>query len=171
MKNPERLLAWGGGWVSLRSGLGSHFRRRMPSDRLGYLTAASLLLRCRALEDVGLFDEGFFMYWEDVDLCLRLRWAGWTLAVVEDAVVNHKEGASFGDRLVDRDRIVTRSDMRFFRKHAARPWAPIVVRECVRILIRLSRLEFARVRAVCSTTIRAWRVETNQLRKSGRDQA
>lgn len=38
---------------------------------------AALLLRREALEDVGLFDEDFFIYFEEVDLCLRLRRAGW----------------------------------------------------------------------------------------------
>ena len=36
-----------------------------------------MLLRCSALRDVGLFDPGFFMYMEDLDLCDRLQRAGW----------------------------------------------------------------------------------------------
>ena len=59
-----------------------------------YLTAASILLRTEALKQTGLFDENFFMYWEDVDLCLRLKQNGWTLAVADGSKILHMEGSS-----------------------------------------------------------------------------
>ncbi len=40
-----------------------------------------MLLRRQALEEIGLLDDGFFMYWEDSDLCFRFQDAGWKLAV------------------------------------------------------------------------------------------
>ena len=47
------------------------------------------LYRRRMLEEIGLFDEDFFLYCEDTDLGLRARWAGWECRYVADAVVNH----------------------------------------------------------------------------------
>ena len=50
-------------------------RRTERVGRLG--VGLGMLLRRAALDQVGLFDEGYFMYVEDVDLCTRLRDAGW----------------------------------------------------------------------------------------------
>jgi GT2 family glycosyltransferase len=41
------------------------------------------------LEDIGLFDEGYFMYYEDVDLSWRARLAGWKILYVPDSVARH----------------------------------------------------------------------------------
>jgi len=48
-----------------------------------------LLFRSDAFASVGGFDEGFFMYCEDFDICARLRLAGWPLAFVPQVQVVH----------------------------------------------------------------------------------
>lgn len=50
---------------------------------------ASLLIRRTMLEDVGLLDEDFFMYYEDTDLSLRARWRGWRILYAPQAIVRH----------------------------------------------------------------------------------
>jgi GT2 family glycosyltransferase len=63
------------------------------------------------LEEIGLLDETFFAYGEDVDLGLRARWAGWDCYYVPDAVVYHKYSATTGTYssrkafLVERNRL------------------------------------------------------------------
>jgi len=52
--------------------------------------------RMRAWREVGGFDDAFFAYWEDVDLALRLRLAGWSCAFAGDARVLHKHGQTLG---------------------------------------------------------------------------
>jgi N-acetylglucosaminyl-diphospho-decaprenol L-rhamnosyltransferase len=52
--------------------------------------------RLSAWRDVGGFDDAFFAYWEDVDLALRLRLAGWSCAFAGDARVLHKHGQTLG---------------------------------------------------------------------------
>lgn len=66
-------------------------RRRHEVDGAvpDWVNAACLLLRREAFAQVGGFDERFHMYCEDVDLCLRLRLAGWGLVRADDAVVEH----------------------------------------------------------------------------------
>lgn len=59
-----------------------------------FLQASALLLRREAFVQVGGFDESFFMYGEDADLCARLRDAGWRLAVCPEARFVHVGGAS-----------------------------------------------------------------------------
>ncbi len=54
-----------------------------------YLSGAAVLLRAEALKQVGLFDEELFLYHEDLELCLRLRLAGWHLAVLLNVTVTH----------------------------------------------------------------------------------
>ncbi len=50
---------------------------------------ASLLLRRAMLQDVGLLDDDFFMYYEDTDLSLRARWYGWKIVYAPQAIVRH----------------------------------------------------------------------------------
>ncbi len=54
-----------------------------------YLSGAAVLVRAAALTPVGLFDEELFVYHEDLELCLRLRLAGWQLALEPAARVIH----------------------------------------------------------------------------------
>ncbi len=61
-----------------------------------WVTGASVLLRAEALRQVGLFDEGFFLYFEEVELMHRLRRAGWTNRFVPASRVRHVGGASTG---------------------------------------------------------------------------
>jgi GT2 family glycosyltransferase len=54
------------------------------------------LYRVKMLEQVGLFDEAFFAYYEDVDLSFRAQLAGWKVAYVPSAVAYHQIGATSG---------------------------------------------------------------------------
>ncbi|HVF19049.1 MAG TPA: glycosyltransferase family 2 protein [Mycobacteriales bacterium] len=68
-------------------------------DRPAEVFAASgtaLALRTAALDDVGHFDEDFFLYYEDVDLCWRLRSRGWSIRYEPSAVVHHALSATSG---------------------------------------------------------------------------
>jgi N-acetylglucosaminyl-diphospho-decaprenol L-rhamnosyltransferase len=81
------------------------------------LSAACLLLRREALDRVGVFDERFFLYAEDVDLCRRLRSAGWRLRYVADAVVEHERSVSWRKDPLHVALAYRRSQMAFYRKH------------------------------------------------------
>lgn len=63
---------------------------------VGWVTGASCLVRTAALRDVGLFDTGFFLYFEEVELMYRMRQAGWTSRHVPASRVMHIGGASTG---------------------------------------------------------------------------
>jgi GT2 family glycosyltransferase len=59
-------------------------------------SGCAMLLRRAMLEDVGMFDEDFFLIYEDADLCFRARLRGWTCRYAPEAVVYHKLNASIG---------------------------------------------------------------------------
>ena len=61
-----------------------------------WVTGGSVLLRVDALREVGLFDEGFFLYNEEVELMWRLRRAGWAIATEPRSRVVHVGGSATG---------------------------------------------------------------------------
>ncbi|MCP3963836.1 MAG: glycosyltransferase family 2 protein [bacterium] len=81
----------------------------------GWYSAACVLMRREAFEQVRGFDEGIFMYFEDVDLCVRLRHAGWRLGSVDSAVAYHVKG---GSRPSGRGEVeYRRAQLYYYRKH------------------------------------------------------
>jgi N-acetylglucosaminyl-diphospho-decaprenol L-rhamnosyltransferase len=84
--------------AKLRRLLGLHTVPR-PYEPRGVVTTdwvsgAAMMIRRDAWDVVGGFDERFFLYMEDVDLCLRVRAAGWTVGIVPAAQVVHAGGGS-----------------------------------------------------------------------------
>jgi GT2 family glycosyltransferase len=61
-----------------------------PPREPAWVAGMFMLLRSRAFDSVGGFDERFFMYCEDFDLCARLRLAGWSLRIRESLLVMHE---------------------------------------------------------------------------------
>lgn len=142
----DQIQLWGGGKVNLWTGRSHH--QRGPTS-LDFVSGASLLLRREALLQVGLLDEqSFFMYWEDTDLGLRLRRAGWQLGVADRSHVWHKQSASLGQGSPLLDQYFTCSAVRFFRKHAPVPVFPAVILLILMLVKRLLAGELTRVRAV-----------------------
>lgn len=64
-----------------------------PRD-VDWISGCLWIVRREALEQVGLFDEDFFFYGDDVDWCKRSREAGWTVCYVSSAEIVHKGGAA-----------------------------------------------------------------------------
>ena len=80
--------------------------------------ASALALRRRALEETGLFDEDFPLYFNDVDLCYRLREAGWKIVFEPAAQVIHYYGRSSTWQVRPAAIVEShRSLIRFYRKH------------------------------------------------------
>jgi N-acetylglucosaminyl-diphospho-decaprenol L-rhamnosyltransferase len=82
-----------------------------------WLTGAALLLRREALDQVGPFDEGFFLYSEEVDLQVRLRRAGWEVQYFPEVTVVHHESQFSAEIPERRINEMWRSRHRYWRKH------------------------------------------------------
>ncbi len=67
---------------------------RASEREVEWVSGSAMLLRREALAEVGAFDEGYFMYVEDVDLCTRLRHSGWEVLFSPELEVIHQIGVS-----------------------------------------------------------------------------
>ncbi|WP_282063787.1 glycosyltransferase family 2 protein [Roseobacter litoralis] len=63
-------------------------------DDIGWASFAGILLRGAMIDDIGPMDEGYFLYFEDTEYCLRARRGGWQIAYVPDARFIHFRGGS-----------------------------------------------------------------------------
>ena len=69
----------------------------LPDDEIyeiDCLTGAFMFMRAEALNEAGLLDETFFMYGEDIDLCYRIKKAGWKIIYYGESKITHLKGAS-----------------------------------------------------------------------------
>lgn len=90
---------------------------RASEREVEWISGSAMLLRREALHDVGVFDEGYFMFVEDVDLCTRLRSAGWTVLFSPELEVVHEIGVSTRGQSRRMAREHSRSIYRYFVKH------------------------------------------------------
>jgi N-acetylglucosaminyl-diphospho-decaprenol L-rhamnosyltransferase len=123
-------FAFAGGELELQRGFGRHVEG--ASD---YLSGACICISRSAWERVGLFNEELFLYYEDVDWCLRARALGVPLTVALDAHATHIGGASSGGE-------------------QGETWAYYSTRNRLWLLERLRGARFAR-REAARTSIRA----------------
>jgi hypothetical protein len=87
---------------------------------VGWLSGACLFAGRPALEDAGLFDENFFLYFEDIDLCVRMREKGWRLVFFPGVKVIHTGAATTSVRRLQTRLENRRSQLYFYRKHNSR---------------------------------------------------
>jgi GT2 family glycosyltransferase len=120
------------------------------TQRVDASAGCCMLLRRQALDEVGLIDEGYFIYCEDVDWFQRAKAAGWEVWYVARAVIDHHHAysARFRKRRAVRD--FHDSMIRFYRKHHAPHHSPL-----------LNALMYAGVRArmvllMCTRSIVGW---------------
>jgi N-acetylglucosaminyl-diphospho-decaprenol L-rhamnosyltransferase len=103
LRNPFEASSW------------AHGRLARGVARLAghtWYTAACVLVRTAAYRAVGGFDTDYFMYFEDVDFCIRLEAAGWRLAMEPRAIAHHVGGFS---RNTEVDSLYRPSQLRYYR--------------------------------------------------------
>jgi N-acetylglucosaminyl-diphospho-decaprenol L-rhamnosyltransferase len=95
------------------------------SREVDWVSGVSMLFRSEVFSTVGFFDEGFFLYFEEIDLARRVRQFGWKIYFVADVGVGHVGGLSTGFK--DETRSIPRywfdSRRRYFVKHHGRFYA------------------------------------------------
>jgi hypothetical protein len=95
-------------------------------QEVDWVSGASLMLRRRALEETGLLDENFFLYFEDNDLCLRLRQKGWKVYFNPMVEVVHLGGESLAKNESARAEYY-RSLLYYYSKHYGKLQTAILI--------------------------------------------
>lgn len=80
------------------------------------ISGACMLVKRAAVEEVGLWDEGYFLHCEDLDWCMRFRQRGWQILFVPDARIVHALGACSRSRPVFVEWHKHKGMVRFYRK-------------------------------------------------------
>jgi N-acetylglucosaminyl-diphospho-decaprenol L-rhamnosyltransferase len=138
---------------------GRYPRRRYEAQApflVDHPLGATMMVRAEAVAQVGLMDEGYRMYCEEIDWCWRMRRAGWRALCVPAARVIHHAGRSTGQVPVPSFVNLWTSRARLYaRHHGPLTWrlAQALVRAGVRRRMRGASPEMA---AACRQVIRAW---------------
>ena len=102
---------------------------------VGFVLGAALMVRAESVRVTGLLDEGYFMYCEEMDWCLRMQTAGLSLFAVPTAQIIHHEGRSSRQVRWQSFERLWASRFRFFRLHSR--LYPRHFQTCLRLLVRL----------------------------------
>lgn len=83
-----------------------------------YITGADLFIPAKVLQDIGIFDESFFMYYEETDLQYRMHKAGYKRYIIEGPQIMHLHGASTSkEKIIKRFYMDTTSMFIYLKKH------------------------------------------------------
>lgn len=105
-----RYSKWSGGVLHKNWG-----NKPKTIQTVGHVAGAAMLISREVIEKVGLFDERFFLYYEDLDFCLRIIQAGYTIHINPDIVAEH--AVSAGSNLSGRTKYQWASHFKFVNKH------------------------------------------------------
>ena len=88
------------------------------SQDVDQVMGAFFCIRKELLQEIGSLDQGFFIWYEEVDYCRRAVQAGWRVRYFSDVVAKHKKGSSF-DRVptISKQAVLRKSIRRYIRKH------------------------------------------------------
>mgnify|MGYP000875093325 FL=1 len=140
--SPTNALWFGGGtirWLRMRA-VHAPLRSETIPFETGFLSGCAPLIKSSVFKAIGLFDERFFLYYEDVDLSYRAKRKGFSIIVHPKATVTHSEESA---KNPEKTYWLVRSGLFFFKKHApffGKPffWFAVSLRK-IRNLPRLAR--------------------------------
>lgn len=101
----------------------SYYAQDLPDNEINdvdWVTGACLMVPKRVVNDVGLMDEAYFMYSEELDWCRRIKEAGWRIVYFPKARIIHYIGKSSEQAVTARHINFQRAKLRYFRKYHGR---------------------------------------------------
>jgi len=129
------------------------YRDQTDSLEVDWTMGACLMMRKSALDKVGAYDENFFLFFEETDLCLRLKQAGYKIFVVPKARVIHFGGGGPAHYTAHKILEYHKSLFYFAKKHFTKwqnKWLKILVllRTGIRMMVWMALLPFMRTVAI-----------------------
>ncbi|MBI2641275.1 glycosyltransferase family 2 protein, partial [Candidatus Roizmanbacteria bacterium] len=106
------------GGVTDRFKLTAGLNEKSPPQRftsVPWISGSLFILKKRVIDEIGYFDESFFMYYEDVDYCLRAKKAGFSVGLDSKTVYEHYEVSLSKN---GKDRLLAKAYQLFYKKHA-----------------------------------------------------
>lgn len=121
LDNPDKLWFSGMNFPFRIYFIGRHLlvrNSRKKREIVEFISGCGMLIKANVLKTVGLLDETYFMYYEDLDFCLRVKAAGFKLAYIPAAKMWHKVSASSGGKSSPMKQYYqVKSSIFFFRRH------------------------------------------------------
>lgn len=121
---PQKVWAAGGGNLSRFTAMSRHKfyddeKKNTPLEKrkMDYITGCLMLIKREILEKTGLFDENYFLYYEESDLCLRAGEKGFPCVYIPEAVIYHKVSSSVQPVSTAGTYYMTRNRHYFIQKH------------------------------------------------------
>jgi GT2 family glycosyltransferase len=155
----------------------AHLRRHYPwwgdhdtECEVGWVNGACLMVRREVLETVGLLDERFFIYAEELDWCYRMWKAGWRVVFTPDAEVVHLGGQSTEAASARRIVLLYLGQLKFYDKHYSRARTTGLRAGIASLAVaRLGILAilFAASRAGADPSDRTWQLVTGERVRNG----
>jgi GT2 family glycosyltransferase len=114
-----------GGELSPYTGSSNHDNRKKPAKDevllVDFISGCCMMIKADLLKTIGLFDENYFMYYEDVDFCLRAKKSNFSIAVVPVSIINHALSKSVGRNSPTLIYHLTKSRKRFISVYSKFP--------------------------------------------------
>jgi len=125
--NPDSGKTWfAGGKISFLKMKTIHFQKpkfQKEPYQTDHVTGCAVLIRKETFKDIGLFDEDFFLYYEDADFSIRAAKKGYTKIIIPEAKVYHLENSEIKNK--EKTYWLVLSGLLFFKKHTPlllKPW-------------------------------------------------
>jgi len=145
--NPGQVLFYGGAYIKRWAHGMKQLKGPDSIDDLDYIAGSFLLLHTRVVESLGMFPEGYFLYWEEADYCTKARKKGYQLKVIDDARVYDKISGSIGTGFA-REFYYTLSGLKYYRKYFPLRFPVIFLTVCLKVGKKLFSRDFVGMRAV-----------------------
>jgi len=125
-----------GNRIDWRTGATSRLQSEQPDSasesepqQVDFITACAICLRRQVIEQIGLLDPRFFIYYEETDWCIRARAAGWRILYMPRARLWHKVSAAMGTTSPATEYYMSRNVLLFLHKNGqgVRRWRSLVL--------------------------------------------
>jgi GT2 family glycosyltransferase len=156
----DALYLWKVPWIPIARLSEYHSSELVEPRDVDHLLGACMLIRREAWRDVGYLDEGYFLFLEETDWCLRAKRAGWRVVYYPHAAIIHHGQHSTRQAPASNLLHLYRSYCHFYRRHHPN--------HRVGLLALKGVIAFASVLRIGLWTVRTWQSRESEAREQGR---